>query len=85
MLATVTTEPRWPSSRAGWRSIWAMTCLAVRKVPVRFTAMTRAHSSAGSMCTGPAAGHAGRVDQPVDGAAEGDGGLAPARRPRPRR
>ena len=53
MLATVTTEPRWPSRVPGCRSIWPITCFAVRYVPVRFTAMTRAHSSAGSMCTGP--------------------------------
>ena len=30
MLATVTTEPRWLSLRAGWESIWAITCFAVR-------------------------------------------------------
>src|SRR3984957_4872204 len=53
ILATVTTEPRWPSSRAGCDNIWPMTCLAVRNVPVRLTAITRAHSCEGSMCTGP--------------------------------
>ena len=34
--------------------------------------MTRAHSSAGSRWTGPPPATPGRVDQPVDGAAEGD-------------
>ncbi len=53
MLAIVTTEPRWPSARAGWASSWVMTCLATRKVPVRLTSMIRDHSAAGSMCTGP--------------------------------
>ena len=42
-----------------------MTCLAVRYVPVRFTAITRAHSSAGSMWTGPPPATPGRVDQAV--------------------
>ncbi len=53
MLASVTTEPRWPSACRGCCSIWPMTCFAVRNVPVRLIEMTRSHSSAGSMCTGP--------------------------------
>ena len=66
MLAMVTTEPRWPSARAGCRSIWAMTCFAVRNVPVRLTAITRCPLADGQQVHRAAAGHAGRVDQAVD-------------------
>ena len=52
MLATVTMAPR-PPARGGCASIWVSTCLEVRKVPVRFTEITRSHSPASSAWTGP--------------------------------
>jgi len=47
ILASVTIEPRSPSTRL-CSIILAMAALATRKVPVRLTAMTRSHSVCGS-------------------------------------
>src|SRR4029077_9488440 len=52
ILASVTTEPRSPSTR-GCSIILATAALATRNVPVRVTAITRYHSARSSRWTGP--------------------------------